>query len=172
MIAAILRVYFVLAVRSSSLQLVKFPLLTMPKLQKGETAAIWSCREDVVAIIVGQATMIRPLFTRRFWNKEPLSSYGYPSNKRSDGYESHELSNQSDQNMATRLGLRKVKDPYNVSVLHTKANESEEEIIPVKQDNAAVQRSTSDSSNRSNQKVVSGITVKREVDISTMPGKQ
>ncbi|EKG09755.1 hypothetical protein MPH_13188 [Macrophomina phaseolina MS6] len=49
MAAAILRVVFVLG------------------LGNGKTAAIWSCREDIVAIFVGQATMIRPIFTRKFW---------------------------------------------------------------------------------------------------------
>ncbi|KAF9728338.1 hypothetical protein PMIN04_007725 [Paraphaeosphaeria minitans] len=110
MIAAILRVYFVLS------------------LQKGQTAAIWSCREDVVAIVVGQATMIRPVLTRRFWTNGTASSTGYNSNK----YVSHELSDRNasqSQSMAHRMGFRKVKDPYGMSVLKTKANESEEEII-------------------------------------------
>lgn len=62
----------------------------------GGTAAIWSCREDFVAICVGQApickcpfkirlihclpfplttvTLVRPLFTKRFWTGE--MSYG------------------------------------------------------------------------------------------------
>lgn len=34
------------------------------------TAAIWSCREDIVAILVGQAILIRPLFTRSFWTRD------------------------------------------------------------------------------------------------------
>ncbi|ROW04752.1 hypothetical protein VMCG_04836 [Cytospora schulzeri] len=52
MVAAILRVYFVLVVGD------------------GGTAAIWSCREDFVAILVGQAPILRPAFTRRFWTGE------------------------------------------------------------------------------------------------------
>jgi hypothetical protein len=39
-----------------------------PQLGNGATAAIWSCREDVVAIVVGQAIFIRPIFTRCFWS--------------------------------------------------------------------------------------------------------
>ncbi|ROV99833.1 hypothetical protein VSDG_03063 [Cytospora chrysosperma] len=67
MVAAILRVDFVLVQ------------------DDGTTAAIWSCREDFVAIIVGQAPirprrtpgvtltttkLVRPAFTRRFWTGE------------------------------------------------------------------------------------------------------
>lgn len=36
----------------------------------GKTAAIWSCREGFVAIIVGQAPILRPAFTRSFWTGE------------------------------------------------------------------------------------------------------
>ncbi|PSN73633.1 hypothetical protein BS50DRAFT_191908 [Corynespora cassiicola Philippines] len=147
MIAAILRVYFVLA------------------LQKGETAAIWSCREDVVAVIIGQATMIRPLFTRRFWGKDPMGSSGYSSNnKLSDGHESHELSNRSGSHGTSRLGFRKAKDQYDVSVLRTEVNESEEKIIPAN-DNF-VPRAQSRSSGRYDQRLdCSGITIQKEVEV-------
>ncbi|KAL2291758.1 hypothetical protein FJTKL_11955 [Diaporthe vaccinii] len=40
----------------------------------GGTAAIWSCREDFVAICVSQVPILRPIFTRRFWTGE--MSYG------------------------------------------------------------------------------------------------
>jgi len=109
MLAAMLRVYYVLAQRA------------------GRTAAIWSCRETLIAIIVGQATMIRSLFTRRFWTGQTSasSSYTYPS-KPGQGSNKIRLSEQSRES-----GFRaafKPKDPYNVSVLETK-NESEEHII-------------------------------------------
>jgi hypothetical protein len=93
----------------------------------GQTAAIWSCREDVVAIVVGQCTMIRPIFTRRFWTSGTASRAGYDSK-----YVSHELSDRSasqPHSMAHRMGFRKVKDPYGMSVLETNVNESEEKII-------------------------------------------
>ena len=109
MIAAILRVYYVLA------------------LKQGQAAAIWSCREDVIAILVGQATMIRPIFTKRFWNmtgKGSQSSNSYPS-KPGQNSNGHEL---SDHSRRGRMGFRKPKDPYDVSVLETK-NESEERIV-------------------------------------------
>lgn len=35
--------------------------------KNGATAAIWSCREDFVAILVGQAILILPMFTSSFW---------------------------------------------------------------------------------------------------------
>ena len=110
MIAAILRVYYVLVQKA------------------GQTAAIWSCREDVIAILVGQATMIRPLFTKRFWgmtNSSGSSSRGY---WKKDSGKSHELSDNVSK--PSRLGMRdrKPKDPYNVSVLETR-NESEERIV-------------------------------------------
>ncbi|PGH07221.1 hypothetical protein AJ79_06325 [Helicocarpus griseus UAMH5409] len=50
MIAACLRVYFVIADKT------------------GASAAIWSCREDLVAVFVGNAPIIRPLFSRKLWN--------------------------------------------------------------------------------------------------------
>ncbi|KAK5651877.1 hypothetical protein OQA88_11536 [Cercophora sp. LCS_1] len=60
MTAAVLRVVFVLVVRD------------------GPTAAIWSCREDIVAIIVGQAILIRPIFTRNFWSR----NFGDPTRQK------------------------------------------------------------------------------------------
>ncbi|RYC62748.1 hypothetical protein CHU98_g3464 [Xylaria longipes] len=51
MVAAILRVVMVLVYKS------------------GPVAAIWSCREDLVAILVGQFFMIRPIFRKSFWTR-------------------------------------------------------------------------------------------------------
>ncbi|ORX97614.1 hypothetical protein BCR34DRAFT_577811 [Clohesyomyces aquaticus] len=101
MVAAVLRVYFVLIEG------------------QGQTAAIWSCREDIVAIVVAQATMMRPLFNARFWSKNTLTSQG--SNSVS---EVHEMSNQS-ASKGSRFVVRKKKEPYSTSVLDTKTNESE-----------------------------------------------
>lgn len=125
----------------------------------------------MVAIIIGQATLVRPLFTRRFWSSDPLNSSGYSSNKRSNGYESHELSSRSNAK-ASRLGFRPVKDPYNVSVLQTERNESEEKIIPSKEDSGFNHRVPSQKSDQSDQRPGDGIVIKREVDVSTSRGKQ
>lgn len=70
MIAAILRVTYVMVQ------------------QNGAAAAIWSCREDFVAILVGQAPMLRPALSRNFWTQEDRintasSSYGRSSKPRS-----------------------------------------------------------------------------------------
>jgi hypothetical protein len=70
MTAAVLRVVFVLVVRPSYPSLSTISRYTnTAQLGNGATAAIWSCREDVVAIVVGQAVFIRPLFTRCFWTR-------------------------------------------------------------------------------------------------------
>ncbi|KJZ71688.1 hypothetical protein HIM_08926 [Hirsutella minnesotensis 3608] len=53
MVAAILRVTMIMIMKN------------------GPTAAIWSCREDFVAILVGQAILIRPLFFKSFWTQNP-----------------------------------------------------------------------------------------------------
>lgn len=106
MTAAILRVVFVLV------------------LGNGKTAAIWSCREDLVAILVGQAPMIRPLFTSKFWaggygagSTAALSST--PANKMSGGAGmSYELS--SNKNKSYRK-----KDPYSTTAMMVTMQESD-----------------------------------------------
>ena len=117
--------------------------------------------------------MVRPLFTRRFWSDDPTGSSGYSSNKRSNGYESHELSRGSIANAkASRLGFRPVKDPYNVSALRTERNESEEEIIAGDHKNRFTQTAPSQASDQSDHRSRGGITVETEVNISTDNGKQ
>lgn len=107
MLAAILRVSYVLV------------------LKQGQTAAIWSCREDVIAILVGQATMISPMFKRRFWNgNHSTQGYANSYNSKPEGVELSAASRQA----AFRNKFSKPKDPYNVSVLETR-NESEERIV-------------------------------------------
>jgi hypothetical protein len=145
----------------------------IPQLEKGETAAIWSCREDVVAIIIGQATMVRPIFTRRFWSDNPGSSTGYSSNKRSDGNESLELSGKlASDSKGSRLGFRPVKDPYNVSVLRTECNESEERIVETGPDNDLARASASQTSDRGRQRTRSDIVVETEVEVLREKGSQ
>ncbi|RYO77344.1 hypothetical protein DL766_007940 [Monosporascus sp. MC13-8B] len=61
MVAAILRVTMVLLMKN------------------GPVAAIWSCREDFVAIVVGQAILIRPMFAKSFWTGKYSGSGGYSS---------------------------------------------------------------------------------------------
>lgn len=116
--------------------------------------------------------MVRPMFTRRFWSADPMSSYSYESNKPSSG--SHELSTGSNiKSKAERLGFRQVKDPYNVSVLRTvEGHGSEEEIIAQGDGDMANQKNhQAPPQVLREQEPGDGIVVKREVDISTEPAK-
>jgi len=82
----------------------------MSQLKTGPTAAIWSCREDAVAILVGQAIMIKPLFTKTFWSKDFASGKTTPSSKRAyynGGPPSTERSG--------RRGFGKPKDPFSLT---------------------------------------------------------
>jgi len=114
MIAAILRVTMVLLV--SSEQTVKQTLDTItyhqkPQLKSGPVAAIWSCREDVVAIVVGQAILIRPMFSRSFWsnNRTTINSAHHKNTKGTDDMGSgvEMKSKQSHRN--------KVEDPFSLT---------------------------------------------------------
>ena len=73
------------------------------------------------------------------------------------------------------MGFRKVKDPYGMSVLETKANESEEKIIK-KDPEQSAKRATLDPSSahhmptRSTQK--DAIHVTQEVNVSSTYGDQ
>ncbi|KAI0545784.1 hypothetical protein F4679DRAFT_588113 [Xylaria curta] len=86
MIAAILRVVFVLLYKS------------------GPVAAIWSCREDIVAILVGQAFLIRPMFSKSFWTKR----------NRSDDH-SQECSKDVDKSHENSCKKSKWKDPFSLT---------------------------------------------------------
>ncbi|VUC26223.1 unnamed protein product [Clonostachys rosea] len=93
MIAAILRVTMVLVMKT------------------GSTAAIWSCREDFVAIVVGQAILVRPIFTRNFWAAGTYRSSGA-------GYSSKNSANLGGSEIiATRRSRQsRAKDPFSMTV--------------------------------------------------------
>jgi hypothetical protein len=117
--------------------------------------------------------MVRPLFTRRFWSNDPYSSSSSSSNKRSDGFESHELSGKAGNNSkGSRSGFRTPKDPYNVSVLQTQTNESEERIMQSGQSSHATRASESQISDKSEHNLKNGIVIETEVDVSREKGKQ
>ncbi|KAK3389589.1 hypothetical protein B0H63DRAFT_463997 [Podospora didyma] len=95
-------------------------------LGNGPTAAIWSCREDIIAIIVGQAILIRPMFTRKFWSRDyasgTYSSKSHSSSKRSSkkpkvgsGNVSGSFEMGGAGNSAKRAGFGKIKDPFSVT---------------------------------------------------------
>ncbi|KAH6974361.1 hypothetical protein BGZ61DRAFT_499856 [Ilyonectria robusta] len=110
MIAAILRVTMVLVEKN------------------GATAAIWSCREDFVAIVVGQAILVRPMFSAKFWSRDYGShNKGYKSSGPSKN--SANLGASFDMGGAKRS---KNKDPFSVTVALATVNgdnDSTEEIM-------------------------------------------
>ncbi|KAF7555954.1 hypothetical protein G7Z17_g1780 [Cylindrodendrum hubeiense] len=108
MIAAILRVTMVLVEKN------------------GATAAIWSCREDFVAIVVGQAILIRPMFSSNFWS----GNYG----SHNKGYKSSGPSkNSANLGASFEMGAkRSKKDPFSVTAALASVNgdgDSTEDII-------------------------------------------
>ncbi|CAH0025281.1 unnamed protein product [Clonostachys rhizophaga] len=93
MVAAILRVTMVLVMKN------------------GPTAAIWSCREDFVAIVVGQAILIRPIFTKRFWTNDygrGMTEYGSSKRSKNSAHleESYEMGSKK---------RGKAKDPFSLT---------------------------------------------------------
>ncbi|KAH7140339.1 hypothetical protein B0J13DRAFT_504495 [Dactylonectria estremocensis] len=110
MIAAILRVTMVLVEKN------------------GATAAIWSCREDFVAILVGQAILIRPMFRANFWTREYSgSNKGYKSSGPSK--------NSGNMGASFEMGAskRSRKDPFSVTAalatINADDNESTDDIL-------------------------------------------
>ncbi|OJD34058.1 uncharacterized protein BKCO1_2500010 [Diplodia corticola] len=116
MIAAVLRVVFVFALNQSGI------------------SAMWSIREDFVAVFVGQAPMVRPIFSRGFWTGgDRNDSYGKGSKAKSFGNRSAgiELDSNPDHSRHSRKGSSagfggKKKDPYSVTQI---MSESQEEIV-------------------------------------------
>ncbi|KAL2212470.1 hypothetical protein CC79DRAFT_1364753 [Sarocladium strictum] len=82
-------------------------------------SAMWSIREDFVAIFVGQAPMVYPMLKKSFWTGHAISSHDDPT---SDGHE-----------MRTGVsGSGKPKDPYSLTqlgVTRIDPTESQENII-------------------------------------------
>lgn len=85
----------------------------MSQMKNGSTAAIWSCREDFVAIVVGQAVLIRPIFSKSFWIPGSYQGSGGYSHEPSKGSaklgSSHELQNQ------TFRSRHQQKDPFSIT---------------------------------------------------------
>ncbi|KAK8122216.1 hypothetical protein PG984_010886 [Apiospora sp. TS-2023a] len=110
-------------------------------LKQESAGALWSIREDFIAVVVTQAPMVYPLFGRHFWT----SAYGSSSTSKGGSYykqkshgpdESHEL-----RSGANGTQSKKAKDPYSLTQLgitQIGRSESEEEIIkPPSPDGAA-----------------------------------
>ncbi|KAH6894692.1 hypothetical protein B0T10DRAFT_258645 [Thelonectria olida] len=102
MIAAILRVTMVLVEKN------------------GATAAIWSCREDFVAIVIGQAILIRPMFTTKFWSPNYTGPTGYSS-----GPSKNSAHGGSIEMSGVKHSLKsKNKDPFSVTAALATVRES------------------------------------------------
>lgn len=89
----------------------------------GGTAAIWSCREDFVAICVGQAPILRPLLTRRFWTGE-MSHHS--KNKSTIPIQSNDAFEMSTARKGTINGSRSKKG-NSVNIFSTQGRDSDEE---------------------------------------------
>lgn len=79
--------------------------------------AMWSIREDFVAIFVGQAPMVVPIFKKRFWQQTrirwtPKSSQGSEGNELSSG-----MSNQKkpDPYSLTQMGFTHITNITNIT---------------------------------------------------------
>jgi hypothetical protein len=138
---------------------------------------MWSTREDFVAVFVGQAPLLTPLFRRSFWVKAGYATEksGAPSSGRrhfgdNKGYELHDGVRAVVTIGRGSPNRRKVTDPY--SIAQTGMGESQEEII--RENTAEVQEvsNVGDAAvqtrgiGRTGHHVGAGIMVERTVNIS------
>ncbi|CAN8100960.1 unnamed protein product [Discula destructiva] len=96
--------------------------------QNGATAAIWSCREDFVAICIGQAPILRPAFSKGFWTGEMCHS----TSRSTPGSIPLKSGNDTFEMGSSRK--RTKGDDYNVTIMSTRPRgdsdgESTERII-------------------------------------------
>ncbi|KAK7985138.1 hypothetical protein PG988_002760 [Apiospora saccharicola] len=140
MIAAVLRIISIFVVSfcratqqpTQNHATFKFANFKTLQLKQESAGALWSIREDFIAVVVTQAPMVYPLFGRHFWT----SAYGSSNTSKGGSYykqkshgpdESHEL-----RSGANGTQSKKAKDPYSLTQLgitQVGRSESEEEII-------------------------------------------
>lgn len=139
MVAAVLRYVFLFHVSLytepiSQTRLHKDDNSDTQKLNESAKAAMWSTREDFVALVVGQAPLLTPLFHRNFWVKAGYitDKSSSPSNGRRNlgDNNSYEL-NDGARAMVTigrrSQDRRKARDPY--SITQAEKGESQEDIV-------------------------------------------
>lgn len=140
MVAAVIRIISIFVVSCHHVILPPFHL-HMPnigltrrssKLNQESAGALWSIREDFIAVVVTQAPMVYPLFGRQFWRTVYGSgdgSHDESAKPKSGGTgESHELTFGS----ATMNRCKRPKDPYSLTQLgitQVGRSESQEEMI-------------------------------------------
>ncbi|KAJ4420976.1 hypothetical protein N0V82_004018 [Gnomoniopsis sp. IMI 355080] len=84
--------------------------------QNGAAAAIWSCREDFVAILVGQAPMLRPALSRHFWTREDRTNTASNSYMRPSKPGSMPISDSSHDAFDMAKMKRQTPTNYNVTI--------------------------------------------------------
>ncbi|KAI0976888.1 hypothetical protein F4678DRAFT_414954 [Xylaria arbuscula] len=102
MTAAILRVTMVLLYKS------------------GPVAAIWSCREDFVAIVVGQCFLLRPMLRKSFWTRKQRTRTGLSSIDSSE----RETSRPSFATRSKWSQKSTPKDPFSVTLALATINDN------------------------------------------------
>ncbi|KAI0389908.1 hypothetical protein F5Y17DRAFT_469311 [Xylariaceae sp. FL0594] len=110
MIAAILRVTMVLILKS------------------GPVAAIWSCREDFVAIVVGQSILIRPMFARSFWGGSSSTIIKDNYHRQGSGKETDDMEGRSVEigSYNKNNNNNKVKDPFSLTAALVTVDDDDE----------------------------------------------
>lgn len=106
-------------------------------LNESVIAAMWSNREDLVSIVVGQAPMLTPLFRRSFWveaayatDKSSSASNGRRHFGDNNGYELNDGVRALVTVGGSSQNRKKARDPY--SITQTERGESQEEILKKK----------------------------------------
>ncbi|KAG6363702.1 hypothetical protein INS49_008803 [Diaporthe citri] len=146
-------------------------------LNESTMAGMWSTREDFVAVVVGQAPMLTPLFRRSFWveagyatdkSSSPLNGRRHSADK--NGYELNDEVRAVVTVGGSPQNRRTARNPY--SITQTEKGESQEEIIT---NNAADAQKVSDAADsatepqdigREGYHDGAGIMVERTVNIS------
>lgn len=107
------------------------------QLNESVVAAMWSNREDLVSIVVGQAPMLTPLFRRSFWveagyatDKSSSASNGRRHFGDNNGYELNNGVRALVTVGGSSQNRKKARDPY--SITQTERGESQEEILKKK----------------------------------------
>ncbi|KAK8008782.1 hypothetical protein PG991_011333 [Apiospora marii] len=121
-------------------------------LQSESAGALWSIREDFIAVVVTQAPMVYPLFGRKFWT----AAYGSGSGSASKGGSYYKQKDGPGESHELRSGTqsKKAKDPYSLTQLgitQVGGSESQEEMIepPNQADAAAIAAAATNVNNRS-----------------------
>lgn len=95
-------------------------------------AAMWSTREDFVAVVVGQTPMLTPLFRRSFWVKAGYATEksATPSKDRRDfgrnkGYELNDGARVVVTIGGSSYNPRKARDPYSITQIEEHGTQEE-----------------------------------------------